>query len=574
MLTKQISFSWRDLVRAYWFLLGDLRWKYLGYEAILVFVLFYQLVPPLLVGLIVDFFTTYQKGDQLAPFYLYTLSLGISFCIVAFIRLTIKQYSGDIISEIKYRTKVRGFERLLDHSLAWHFTETAGAKVQRIKNGVDAFRELSFHFNNEILRTSTTIIGAMGVFLFLRPIYGIFFLVYLGGFWLILTYFYNRVQRENDHYYLSIEQAGGVYTEGLSNIVTIKTLGADKDFKHHLAQKEHVTKEHEFKIRAYVTDLWKSFQIFNGISYGAFLFIVGRDIITGIITPGTLVVFYGYLQALIGDASDITGIYEKLLNAKSGIGRMMGIFWGSARASEGKKVFPSHWDRIALDNASFSYRKDSESTEHYETLSHIALTIPRNTHIGIVGKTGSGKSTLAKVLAGLYPLDAGTYHIGDTSFTDLTREEQIHHITLLLQETEVFNLSFRENVTLMKDISSEKLAQALAIADLEDVVAQLPDGLETLVGEKGYHLSGGERQRLGIARAVCRDADILIFDEATSSLDSKTEKHIQHALETHLSEKTLIVIAHRVSTLQNVDRIYVFDKGAIVEDGTFDELSR
>ena len=108
---------------------------------------------------------------------------------------------------------------------------------------------------------------------------------------------------------------------------------------------------------------------------------------------------------------------------------------------------------------------------------------------------------------------------------------------------------------------------------MDDVVARLPQGLDTLVGEKGYHLSGGERQRLGIARAICKNASILIFDEATSSLDSKTEYHIQEALDKELKEKTIITIAHRVSTLKNTDRIFVFDNGEIVEVGTYDELS-
>ncbi len=574
MKEEKIQFSWRDLIRAYWFLLGDLRWKFLGCEAVLAIVLLYEIVPPLIIGMIVDFFTTYHDGDSLSFFYISTIGLGLSFAAVAFIRLSVKRVTANQKSEVTYRAKVRGFQRLLDYSLSWHYKETAGAKAQRIQNGVDAFRQLCFDFDNEILRSLTGLFGMIVVFAFLRPIYVLFFVIYVAGVWMILRYFYQRIQRENDRYYLSLEQAGGATVEGLSNIVTIKTLGADSDFKDHVAKKEDLTKKHEFTMAIYTTNLWKSFQAFNGISYGTFLFIVGFDIITHAITPGALVIFYGYLRELAGYAGGIMSIYERVLKEKSGIGRMMDIFWSSPSVSAGKKKFPSTWDAIALNDASFSYHSDTEHGSDKTSLSNISLIIPRKSHIGIVGKTGSGKSTLAKLLAGLFPFSDGTYHIGATSFYDMARDEQIGHITLVLQETEVFNFSFLENITLMKNIASERIKQALMIADLEDVVAQLPDGLQTVVGEKGYHLSGGERQRLGIARAICRDSDILILDEATSSLDSATEKRIQHALETQLSDKTLIVIAHRVSTLQNVDRLYVFDKGVIVEDGSFAALSQ
>ncbi|KXK10162.1 MAG: putative multidrug export ATP-binding/permease protein [Microgenomates bacterium OLB23] len=173
---------------------------------------------------------------------------------------------------------------------------------------------------------------------------------------------------------------------------------------------------------------------------------------------------------------------------------------------------------------------------------------------------------------GLYPLSAGRYTIDSTNYYDLSAESISHHIAIVLQDSEMFNMTLRENITLLRSVSEELLLKAVKVAQLEDVVTKLPDGLETLIGEKGYHLSGGERQRVGIARAICKNPEIIIFDEATSSLDSRTEGKIQSALEKELSKKTLIFIAHRVSTLKNVDIIYVFKGGRIVESGTFKSL--
>ena len=136
----------------------------------------------------------------------------------------------------------------------------------------------------------------------------------------------------------------------------------------------------------------------------------------------------------------------------------------------------------------------------------------------------------------------------------------------------MFNLSLKENITLMRKFDRYLFEKAVRVAQLDEVINKLPKGIDTLIGEKGYHLSGGERQRIGIARTIYRDAQIIIFDEATSSVDNKTEQLIQEALENELKKKTLIFIAHRVSTLKSVDMIYVFKDGKISESGNYGEL--
>ena len=568
--------SWGDLFKAYWFLLDNFKWKWLFLTVFLFAIHFYVLVPPLIIGKIVDFFTQYHTGDSLNNFYIYTGILGVSFVIISFLRLSTKNVIGNLQSEVTYQTKVKGFEKLLDFSLEWHLEESAGAKSQRVKSGVEAYKALSSKLTNEIMRSVASIIGVIVVFIFLRPPYVIFFLLYVLGFWTILLSFYKKIHSENDAYYSSLEKAGGSYVEGLSNILTIKTLGAGSGFKKHIALKEHGTKEHELYIRKLYNNLWKTFQAFNGICYGVFLFLVGQDVVNQQISAGSLVIFYGYLQNLIGNAGDMIDTYEATLNAKSGIGRMMSVFWTKVKITAGNKKLPRNWENISLDNANFSYKSEQgveAESDARGAIKDLSISIPRYSKIGVVGKTGSGKSTLAKILAGLYPLSSGQYKIGEISFYQLAHEEQTKQLTLVLQETEIFNLSLGDNITLMRNIDPKLLENALEISQLAELVGKLPKGLDTLVGEKGYHLSGGERQRVGIARAICKNSPIIILDEATSSLDSKTESLIQQALETKLKDKTIISIAHRVSTLQKTDVIYVFDEGSIVENGKFAELS-
>lgn len=569
------AFGWVDLFRAYWFLLGKLKWKWLFLAIFLFAIHFYVLVPPLLIGKIVDFFSVYRSGDSLGIFYLYTGILGVSFVAISFLRLSIKNMIGNLQSEVTYQIKVKGFEKLLDFSVAWHLDDGAGAKAQKIKNGVESYKILNQKLTNEIMRSVASIIGVVAVFLFLRPQYVIFFLLYVAGFWVILLLFYKVIQRENDLYFYSTEKAGGSYIEGLSNMLTIKTLGAGSGFKKHIALKECNTKEFELSIRRLYNNLWKSFQAFNGICYGIFLFLVGRDVINGQISAGALVVFYGYLQNLIGNASDMIDTYETTLNAKAGMGRMMSIFWAKINTSTGNQILSTDWKMISMEKVDFSYENDfkEKKSSSRGMIKNLTISVPRYAKIGVVGKTGSGKSTLAKIMAGLYPLYSGKYEIGGISFYELTREEQTKQISLVLQETEIFNMSLGDNITLMRKTNPKQLKKALIISQLIDVVEKMPEGLATVVGEKGYHLSGGERQRVGIARAICKNSPIFIFDEATSSLDSKTEFFIQQGLEKNLQDKTIISIAHRVSTLKNTDIIYVFHNGRIVEKGKFADLA-
>ena len=205
------------------------------------------------------------------------------------------------------------------------------------------------------------------------------------------------------------------------------------------------------------------------------------------------------------------------------------------------------------------------------------MHVKRNTKTGIAGLSGSGKSTLAKVILGLYALKSGSFKIGNEKYTrnyyDISHNETLSHITVVLQETELFNLSLHDNITMMRGEDPKLLDMAVEISELGEVINKLPDGLDSLIGEKGYMLSGGERQRLGIARAIYKNAPIVILDEATSSLDSETEgKIMQKLLGEYGKDKTFLIIAHRLGTLKYTDNIAVMDEGRVVEEGSYDEL--
>lgn len=224
---------------------------------------------------------------------------------------------------------------------------------------------------------------------------------------------------------------------------------------------------------------------------------------------------------------------------------------------------------IKFDDVTFSYQ-DTRAEVVFNTLN---LHIPAQQSIGLVGKSGGGKSTLTQLLLRYMDIQAGVISIDGQNIADVTQASLRGQITYVPQDSYLFHRSLRDNITYGKEDASEaEIISAITKAHAKEFIDKLPDGLATIVGERGVKLSGGQRQRIAIARAILKDAPILILDEATSALDSESEKLIQSALENLMKDKTAIVIAHRLSTIAKLDRIVVLNNGAIVEDGSHQEL--
>jgi ATP-binding cassette subfamily B protein len=207
------------------------------------------------------------------------------------------------------------------------------------------------------------------------------------------------------------------------------------------------------------------------------------------------------------------------------------------------------------------------------TLRDVSFTVPGGTRTALVGETGAGKTTLAYLAARLYDVERGRVAIGGVDVRDLSFASLAALVGVVSQETYLFHASVRENLRFAKpDAADDELEEAIEAAQIRDLVERLPDGLDTVVGERGYRFSGGEKQRIAIARTILRNPPILVLDEATSALDTETEREVQAALERLAEGRTTIAIAHRLSTVADADQIVVLDRGEVVERGTHDEL--
>jgi ATP-binding cassette subfamily B protein len=207
------------------------------------------------------------------------------------------------------------------------------------------------------------------------------------------------------------------------------------------------------------------------------------------------------------------------------------------------------------------------------TLQDVSFQVPAGTKTALVGETGSGKTTCAYLVARLYDATEGSVAIDGIDVRDLTFESLTSAVGVVSQETYLFHASVRENLRFAKpSATDEEIEDAARAAQIHELVASLPEGYETIVGERGYRFSGGEKQRIAIARTILRNPPVLVLDEATSSLDTQTERLVQEALERLAEGRTTIAIAHRLSTVRDADQIVVLDRGQVVEVGTYEEL--
>ena len=379
-------------------------------------------------------------------------------------------------------------------------------------------------------------------------------------------YFNKKLNYWTDELNKVREKVSGKIHESASNILSVKSLGLNSAI-----HKKTESEEDEFlRVWTIKTDLgqlkFKTIKIFAAVMYALFILMVGFDVINGLITVGSVYVFVSYFGKLKGAMDEFTNKVAGFISVKSGLGRLMIILGLESRDETNLKLFPKNWKKIEFKDVSFKYKDKL-------VLKNFNLTINRNDKIGLVGRSGSGKSTIIKLLIGLYKPSEGDILVDGKTINQFNSDSVKESISIVLQDSEVFNMSMYENLTLMqKKKNGILIKNAVQISELLPIIKRLPQGIDTPIGEKGYQMSGGERQRLGIARALCRDSPIIIFDEATSALDSKTESKIQSAIDTKLTNKTTITIAHRLSTLKKSNKIIVLKSGKVIESGSYNQL--
>lgn len=281
-----------------------------------------------------------------------------------------------------------------------------------------------------------------------------------------------------------------------------------------------------------------------------------------------IVAFMMYLSLFYTPLSTLARLVEDVLNTLAGAQRVFEILDAQPEINDSPNAatLSNVKGEIEFDSVTFGY--DSEPV-----LDKISFTVAPGEMLALVGPTGVGKTTVISLLERFYDPLSGAVRIDGTDIRTVTQKSLRENISLVSQDVFLFNDTVRENLLFSNPgATEEQLLAAIKAAHAEEFISELPKGLDTVIGERGARLSGGERQRIAIARAILRDTPIIVFDEATSAVDNRTEKEIQAAIDAMIGQKTLIVIAHRLSTVKKADRILVLEEGRIAESGTHAQL--
>lgn len=351
--------------------------------------------------------------------------------------------------------------------------------------------------------------------------------------------------------------------------------------------KAYVAEKHElakFKVAngrfaAYRTEAMFSLGFFDSIMqflsdllYLVIIFVGGIFLVNKEIDAGEFAAFVLYISMFLNPIHRFVALFEQLQEGMSGFSRFCDILAEPDEPDEGERVIRDIAGDVEFRNVSFGYFADGDEGSKY-VISNLDLKIERGKTLALVGPSGGGKSTLCNLIPRFYEIKDGSITIDGIDIRDITKASLRQNIGIVSQTVFLFDGSVRDNIAYgAPDASDEEIISAARRANIHDYVMTLPEGYETRVGERGVKLSGGQRQRIAIARVFLKNPKLLILDEATSALDNATEMQIQRSLEELSQGRTVIVVAHRLSTVKNADEIVVIDSDGIVERGTHEEL--
>ena len=461
------------------------------------------------------------------------------------------------------------FGRLVTLSLDFHASRRVGELVSRLSSDVTLVRTMLTQTVTSLLSAIIGLVGSVIILFTLSPTLLFIVLLLAPALIAVAIVFGRPLQRISTEVQDAIARSTTTAEEALSGIRVVKSYGRE----------DWELERYDADLRTVVATgsrlaLWRAMfgALMGLLGFGALaglLWYTGHQVIDGELGIGTLTGFLLYGVAIAASLGTIAGLYGQFREGTGAITRVFEIIDSRPTVLEmpGARPLPKVAGRIEFDGVSFGYVPDRR------VLYDLSLTIPAGETLALVGPSGSGKTTLTGLLPRLWDVTAGVIRIDGVDIREVTVPSLRGQIGLVAQEATLFGGTIRDNILYgrLDATEAEVIAAALA-ANADDFIRALPDGYDTVVGDRGSRLSGGQRQRVAIARAVLKDPPILLLDEATSSLDNESERLVQDALDHLKVGRTTIIVAHRLSTIRAADRIAVLDDGWLVELGTQDEL--
>jgi subfamily B ATP-binding cassette protein MsbA len=457
------------------------------------------------------------------------------------------------------------------HDMPLHFfhQHPTGELISRIMNDVTMLQGSVTHALIRTLRDFFSVIGLVGVIFFMDWRLALVSMLFLPMAAVPIVVFGKKFRRISTTYQTKIGEATSQLHETIAGVRIVKAFGMEQFEKQRFGAKMQGIMDTLMLETKYSCLSHPMIEFLGGIGMAMIIWFGGTQVLQGNSTPGS---FMSFLTALIMLYEPVKGVSKINTTIQQGLAASTRIFTlldlqPDIRETAEAVVLKPFKSSIVFADVSFHY-------ENNETvIKHLNLRVNRGEVLAVVGPSGSGKTTLANLLPRFYEVSEGAVRIDDVDIRQATFASLRSQMALVTQQTILFNDTVRNNIAYGRpDCPEEKIIEAARSAFALDFIMELPQGFDTIIGESGARLSGGQQQRISIARALLKDAPILILDEATSALDTESEREVQKALENLMQNRTTIVIAHRLSTIQNADRIIVLKDGQLVEEGTHGEL--
>jgi subfamily B ATP-binding cassette protein MsbA len=482
-----------------------------------------------------------------------------------------KYLTTSVAQWISYDLRLTIYAHIQKLSLAFHDNKRTGDLISRVTDDIEAIQSFIMNGLLGVLINAMTLLGMIGVMFWLNWKFTLIALSVVPILFAMVYSYTRRIKRATREVRKKEGEITSVVQEVLSSIRVVKAFAREDYEVRRLEQESLEAVDIAMRARTLKAKLTPLVGIVVAVGTGLVLWFGARLVMSGSLTAGSLVVFILYLGKMYKPMQEISKMTDTYSKAAVGYERLQEVLETELEVKDLPKAkrAPTFRGEIEFDHVSFSYN------HHSQTLKDVSFKIGTGHVSALVGPTGAGKTSIISLLARFYDPSQGVIKIDGTDIKQFQQKSLRQQMSFVLQDTVLFHAPVWQNIAYGKPGSSRpEIIKAAEMANAAEFIEKLPEGYDTIIGERGMTLSGGQRQRIAIARAVIRNTPILLLDEPTSGLDSASEKLVFEALDRLMEGRTVLVIAHRLSTIQRADVIFVVDDGEIAERGKHDELMK